>query len=110
VSGAAVALGAVVPIGLISPLLFVTGAVVGIAAIVVARRHRAQNERVQVGLEQVLDRLERGEIRPEHALPGQKASAFVRIAAAIRMLINPRTPPRGQPHPPGSKSGGPVTG
>ena len=95
VSGAAVALGAVVPIALISPLLFVTGAVLGIAAIVVARRHRAQNERVQVGLEQVLDRLERGEIRPEHALPGQKASAFVRIADEIRMLINPGTPPRG---------------
>src|SRR2546427_52792 len=89
------ALGATVPIALISPILFVKGAALGIAAILVARRHRPQNERIQVGLEQVLDRLERGEIRPEHALPGQKASAFVRIADEIRMLMNPGTPPRG---------------
>src|SRR2546430_10923078 len=41
------------------------GAGLGIAAILVARRHRGQNERIQVGLEQVLDRLERGEIRPD---------------------------------------------
>jgi hypothetical protein len=46
--------------------------------------HRGENERVQVALEQVLDRLERGEIRPEHALPGPRASAFVRIADEIR--------------------------
>src|SRR6266516_3146422 len=94
-AAAAVALGATVPIALISPILFVKGAALGIAAILVARRHRPQNERIQVGLEQVLDRLERGEIRPEHALPSQKASAFVRIADEIRMLMNPGTPPRG---------------
>ena len=94
-AAAAVALGATVPIALISPILFVKGAALGIAAILVARRHRPQNERIQVGLEQVLDRLERGEIRPQHALPGQKASAFVRIADEIRMLMNPGTPPRG---------------
>jgi hypothetical protein len=44
----------------------------------------AQLERIEVGLEQVLDKLERGEIRPEHALPGPRASAFVRIADEIR--------------------------
>jgi hypothetical protein len=44
----------------------------------------AQLERIEVGMEQVLDRLERGEIRPEHALPGPRASAFVRIADEIR--------------------------
>src|SRR5438034_924788 len=62
-AAAAVALGATVPIALISPILFVKGAALGIAAILVARRHRPQNERIQVGLEQVLDRLERGERR-----------------------------------------------
>ncbi|HXF96604.1 MAG TPA: hypothetical protein VNI61_10955, partial [Gemmatimonadales bacterium] len=50
----------------------------------VARSHRAPNERTAVALEQVLDRLERGEIRPEHALPGPRASAFVRMAEEIR--------------------------
>ena len=44
----------------------------------------AQLDRIEVGMEQVLDRLERGEIRPEHALPGPRASAFVRIADEIR--------------------------
>ena len=85
---AAVALGAVVPIALISPILFATGAVLGIAAILVARRHRAQNERIQVGLEQVLDRLERGEIRPEHALPGPRVNALVRIAEELRKAFD----------------------
>jgi len=37
---AAVALGAAVPIALISPLLFVTGAALGVTALFVARRHR----------------------------------------------------------------------
>jgi hypothetical protein len=31
-----------------------------------------------------LDRLERGEIKPEHALPGQRAGTFTRIADEIR--------------------------
>lgn len=44
----------------------------------------AQLDRIEVGMEQVLDRLERGEIRPEHALPGPRSSAFVRIADEIR--------------------------
>ena len=46
--------------------------------------HRVQHEHVQIGLEQVLDRLERGEIKAEHALPGQKLSPFIRIADEIR--------------------------
>ncbi|HEU5260536.1 MAG TPA: hypothetical protein VFU41_03825 [Gemmatimonadales bacterium] len=71
-------------------------AVAGLAlAIGVARRHRPENERIQVGLEQVLDRLERGEIKPEHALPGPRASPLVRLADEIRTLINPGAPPRG---------------
>ena len=95
-AAAAVALGATVPIALISPILFVTGAVLGSAAILVARRHRPQNERIQVALEQVLDRLERGEIRPEHALPGPRPSPLVRIAEELRKAFDtPRARPRG---------------
>jgi len=54
---------------------------------VVTRRHRAENEKIQVGLEQVLDRLERGEVRAERALPGPSASPIVRIADEIRKAL-----------------------
>jgi len=86
---AAPALGVLVPWSL--------GPVVAacVAAVAVTRQHRRDNERIQVGLEQVLDRLERGEIRPEHLIAGPRASAFVRIADEIRTLMNPGAPPRG---------------
>lgn len=51
----------------------------------VARRHRSDNERVQVAMEQVLDRLERGEIRAEHALPQQHP--LERIADQVRKAL-----------------------
>ena len=59
---------------------------------------------MQVALEQVLDRLERGEIRPRQQLAGPRASAFVRIASEIRKSVEeaaqslrqpPGTPPSG---------------
>ncbi len=55
-----------------------------VTALAIIRSHRAQNEKIQVALEQVLDRLERGEIKPEHLLAGPRASAFSRIADEIR--------------------------
>src|SRR5207253_2308149 len=67
----------------------------GVAAVAALRAQRGQYEQVQIGLEQVLDRLERGEIRPEHALPGSRVNAFVRLADEIRSLMSPGTPPRG---------------
>ena len=93
---AVAALATAVPLAIISPILFGNAALLGAAALFVGRRHRPQNERVQVGLEQVLDRLERGEIRAEHALPGSHPSAFVRIAEELRSaFLNPGAPPRG---------------
>jgi hypothetical protein len=74
----AVALGVLLPIAAAPAIVFAVG------ALPVLTGHRKQNERVQVALEQVLDRLERGEIRPEHALPGPRGSAFVRITDEIR--------------------------
>src|SRR5207253_3042170 len=65
------------------------------AAAAALRAHRGQYEQVQIGLEQVLDRLERGEIRPEHALPGSPVNAFVRLADEIRSFMSPGAPPRG---------------
>lgn len=76
--GTAAFLGTFGPIG----LLFI--GVLGPTAVAILRQHRRDNEQVQVSLEQVLDRLERGEIRAEHALPGPRGSAFVRIAEEIR--------------------------
>src|SRR6266702_3495240 len=68
-----------------------------LAATLVARTYRAANERVQIALEQVLDRLERGETRTASspaALPG--AQAFVRIAEEVRKAFeNPRPKTRG---------------
>jgi hypothetical protein len=70
-------------------LALIGGAIAVVPAVVliptaglVARRHRVDNERVLVGMEQVLDRLERGEIRAEHALPAQHP--LERIADQVR--------------------------
>src|SRR5690242_6427725 len=79
------ALAGVVPIlGALAPWSLVPPVAAWAAAIGVARRHRHDNERVHVGLEQVLDRLERGEIRPGRLIAGPRAGAFVRIADEIR--------------------------
>lgn len=67
-----------------------------IGGLALARTHRGENGRIQLGLEQILDRLERGEIRPEHALPGSRAGAFVRVAEELRRAFTtPGAPPRG---------------
>jgi hypothetical protein len=72
------------PLGAIAIIPYVAAGGMGLASVVIARRYRPDNEKIQVALEQVLDRLEHGEIRTEHALPGPRASAFVRIADEIR--------------------------
>jgi len=77
-TGVAIALGVLLPVAVLPAALFTLGALSLLGG------HRPLNERIQVGLEQVLDRLERGEIRPEHALPGPRSSAFLRIADEIR--------------------------
>lgn len=80
-----VALAGVVPIlGALAPWSLVPPVAAWAAAVGVARRHRHDNDRVHVGLEQVLDRLERGEIRPGRQIAGPRAGAFVRIADEIR--------------------------
>ena len=84
VSAGAVGTAVAVAIGVLLPLAALPAALLAVAAVPVLAAHRGQNEKVQVALEQVLDRLERGEIRAEHALPGPRASAFVRIADEIR--------------------------
>lgn len=56
----------------------------GLGGLALARTHRGVAARVEVGLEQVLDRLERGEIRAEHALPGQRTNPLGRLADEIK--------------------------
>jgi len=95
VTGAGVLLGAggaataaLVAMGVLAPFPWLPLVVLGPAAVAVLRSHRQQHEQIQTGLEQVLDRLERGEIKPEHALPSPKAGAFERIANEIRRTID----------------------
>jgi len=83
--GFGAALAAVTPaLGVLGPWVFLPPLAAWAAALAVARRHRHDNERIVVGLEQVLDRLERGEIRPDQTLRGTRANAFVRLADEIR--------------------------
>jgi hypothetical protein len=80
--------GAAVAAGIILPFVAFPAIGFGLAALLVLFTGRTQQiDRLQVGLEQVLDRLERGEIRPRHALPGPRASAFARIADEIRKQL-----------------------
>ena len=58
----------------------------------VARTYRGANERMQVALEQILDRLERGDVRSSSpgVLPGTQT--FVKIAEEVRKVFE--TPPK----------------
>jgi hypothetical protein len=77
--------GAAAAAGIILPFVAFPMVGFGLAALaVLIFAHSERLEKLQVGLEQVLDRLEHGEIRPEHALPGPRLSAFGRIADEIR--------------------------
>ena len=77
---------ALVPVA-IPGFLILPGAIgVGIGA-GIPQVHRRQAARVQLALEQVLDGLERGEIRPRPALAGPRASAFGRIADELKKSI-----------------------
>lgn len=76
-------------------LTMVPGLGLTAGAAVIARTHRNANERVQIGLEQVLDRLERGGTTDAHASSSQAALPFVRIAEEVRKVFeNPKPKPR----------------
>jgi hypothetical protein len=86
------------PLALAQALTLVPGVGLTIAGTTIVRTHRSANERVQLALEQVLDRLERGEMRGplnQGALPGVPQT-FVRIAEEMRKAFdNPRPKTRG---------------
>jgi hypothetical protein len=80
------------PLALAQILMLVPGVGLTIGGAVVARTYRGANERMRVALEQVLDRLERGEIHESAPV----ALPFVRIAEEVRKVFeNPRPKTRG---------------
>ena len=80
------------PLALAQILAMLPGAGLTLGGAMIARTHRGANERMQVGLEQVLDRLERGDTR---GAPSQTALPFVRIAEEVRKVFeNPKPKPR----------------
>jgi hypothetical protein len=74
-------------LGALFPWMFVPLVATGLAAVVYGRGHLRDTERIHVGLEQLLDRLERGETRPAPRLtPG--ASTLGRIADELRKSLD----------------------
>ncbi len=82
-TGLGLIIGAYLPVALIPAALGV------LAGFAVARARRSRLERVQVALEQILDRLEHGDIQPAAEVPGPRASTFVRIAEEIKKTFHP---------------------
>ena len=81
------------PLALAQILTLVPGVGLTLGGATIARAHRGANERMQVGLEQVLDRLERGETHGSSSPTG--ALPFVRIAEEVRKVFeNPKPKPR----------------
>jgi hypothetical protein len=80
------------PLAVAQVLMLVPGVGLTIGGAMVARTHRGANERVHIGLEQALDRLERGETR---GAAGQPLLPFARIADEVRKVFeNPKPKPR----------------
>jgi len=79
-TGAALALGVMMPVAVIPAAFF------GVLALVVARRQRQRAAETLVALEQVLDRLEHGEDAPE-ALAGPGVKMLNRVAEEIRRSL-----------------------
>jgi hypothetical protein len=83
------------PLALAQALVLVPGVGLTAGGALVARTYRGANERLQVALEQVLDRLERGEIRAADA-PALPGATFQRIADEVRKAFEkPRPRTRG---------------
>jgi len=94
----------------LEPLSLFAVAAAAFFPFLVARAHRKKAEQVQVALEQVLDRLERGEIKPRPPIAGPRASAFIRIASEIKKSVedvaDTLRPPPGSSSPPNPKPPG----
>lgn len=56
----------------------------------VARSYRQVPERIHLGLERVLDHLERGSVKPAHQLPSKNPGLISNIAEEIRKALKPQ--------------------
>lgn len=81
-AGVMVALGAFLPVAL-APILLMTPLGFG-----VGRQYRRVPERLQLGLERILDQLERGTIRPRHEIP-KRSPGVLGIIEEVRKALNP---------------------
>jgi hypothetical protein len=75
-------------LGALVPWMFLPLAGMALAAVAYGRGHRRDTERVHVGLEQLLDRLEHGETRPTPRLASPGVSALGRIADELRKSLD----------------------
>jgi len=73
--------------GFVVPLAVAPAVVAALAAGPIARAYRRDHEAMLTALEQVLDRLEHGEIHPARLVEGPRPSAFARIADEIRKTL-----------------------
>lgn len=55
----------------------------------IARQYRPVAERVQLGLERMLDQIERGSVKPAHQLPGKNPGLIGIIADEVKKALKP---------------------
>lgn len=88
VFGGAAISGIWLALGFAAPVAAIPIGVAGVLAVPFLRKHRFRNERIRLGLESVLDRLERNEIpRGDGSKPS--AAMFDRVASEIRRALKP---------------------
>jgi hypothetical protein len=81
--------GVLTLLGFALPAAAVALPVAGLGAVVVARAHRREAERIQIALEQVLDRLEHGEVQLPRKDRRTVPPALEWIAGEIRRSLGP---------------------
>jgi hypothetical protein len=81
--------GLLVLLGFAAPVALLAFPIASLGAVAVARSHRRDAERVQVALEQVLDRIEHGEIALPSAPRRSGPPALEWIADEIRRTLRP---------------------
>jgi len=85
--GGLAATGVALAVGVMAVVAAVPAAVALPAAAMVARKQRQRAADALEALEQVLDRLEHGDLEPHRTLPGGRRDPLLRVAEEIRGLI-----------------------
>jgi hypothetical protein len=80
--------GIALVLGVVAPIAAIPAAAALPLALAVARRQRREAIEAQEALEQVLDRLEHGDLEPHRAIAGGRRDPLLRVAEEIRGLID----------------------